>query len=503
MDLETLLKPLLLKKVEGEIAGEVSGLACHSKKVKPGMLFFALTGRREEGWRYAEEAFQKGALAAVVGPECFLQGRPLVRVPAVRPALALLADRFYGYPSRNFRLIGVTGTNGKTTTTHLIDTLFRARGEVTGLLGTVSYRLGNETRAAVATTPEAHDLQALLARLSGLGASHVTMEVSSHALAQDRVLGCCFDVAVLTNITGEHLDYHKSFDAYLKAKTKLFAHMGWSGGDEETGPQAVVLNADSPCYRHLKGWTNGQCITYGIHSPADVRAEELQCGAEGISFRVVSFAGSERFRLPLKGRFNVYNVLAAVAVGLVEGFTLAEMASILASFPGVVGRFEPVEAGQDYLVLVDYAHTPDGLVNALQAAREMTSGRVIVVFGCGGERDRSKRPLMGEAAGRYSDLAFLTDDNPREEDPQQIVAEVIPGLERCRPAEGYRVIPDRREAIAAALASARRGDLVLIAGKGHEDEQVYCGRSVPFSDREVAGELIRGQLEGREKVYAS
>ncbi len=503
MMLEELLKPLLLKNVEGEITGEVSGLACHSEKVGPGALFFSLEGRRGKGWQYAAEAFQNGALAAVVGQDCPLKGCPLVRVPEVRPALALAADRFFGHPSRDFRLIGVTGTNGKTTTTHLIDALFRARGEVTGLLGTINYRLGNETVAATATTPEAPELQGLLARLSALGATHVTMEVSSHALAQDRVLGCRFDIGVLTNITGEHLDFHKTFASYLRAKTKLFAHMGWGGGDCESGPQAVVLNADSRCYRYIRRWTNGQCITYGITAPADVRAEDLHCGPSGISFRVVTFAGSERFRLSLKGSFNIYNALAAISVGLVEGFNLSEMAAILDSFPGVAGRFEPVEAGQDYTVLVDYAHTPDGLVNALKAARELTSGRVITVFGCGGERDRSKRSLMGEAAGGYSDLAILTDDNPRGEDPAQIYAEVMPGLERRFPGEGYRVIPDRREAIAAALAAARRGDLVLIAGKGHEPEQIYRNRSCPFDDRAAARELIRDQSRGEEKYYVN
>ncbi len=501
MDLKTLLEPLLIKKVEGKAGGKVSGLACHSKKVESGTLYFALDGRRSEGWRYAEEAFARGALAAVVDEGCPLRGSPLVRVPAVRPALALLANRFYRYPSRHYRLIGVTGTNGKTTTAHLIDALFRARGEVTGLLGTVGNRLGEKYQAAAATTPEAHELQKMLAQLSAMGAAHVTMEVSSHALALDRVLGCSFDLAVLTNVTSEHLDFHHSFASYLKAKTKLFARMGWDGADGRGVPKAVVLNADSRCYRHIRRRSGVQCLSYAINQPAEVRADKLQCGPGGISFEVISFAGREHFRLPLKGRFNVYNALAAIAAGLVEGFTLAEMAAILESFPGVPGRFEAVEAGQDYQVLIDYAHTPDGLASALRAARELTSGRVITVFGCGGERDRSKRPLMGEAAGRNSDLVFLTDDNPRGEDPRQIMAGVIPGLERRPPAEGYGVIPDRREAIAAALKRAGRGDLVLIAGKGHEVEQIYRERRIHFSDREVVEELIREGAERGRKLY--
>lgn len=496
MALEELLKPLLLKRVEGEIAGEVSGLSCHTGKIEPGALFFSLQGRRGKGWQYAAEAFQKGALAAVVGGDCPLSSLPLVRVPQVRTAMALLADRFFGHPSRDFRLIGVTGTNGKTTTAHLIDALFRARGEVTGLLGTVGCRLGSETVDAAATTPEAPELQKMLARLSQLGAAHVTMEVSSHALAQDRVLGCRFDIAVLTNITGDHLDFHRSFGSYLQAKTSFFAHREWAGGEGSKGPQAAVLNADSRCFRYVRKWTRGQCITYGITAQADVRAEDLHCGPAGITFRLDSFAGSERFRLPLKGRFNVYNALAAISVGLVEGLALSEMSAIFDSFPGVPGRFEAVEAGQDYMVLVDYAHTPDGMTSALQAARELTAGRVITVFGCGGERDRGNRPLMGEAAGGNSDLVILTDDNPRGEAPARIHAEVLPGLERRPPGEGYRVIPHRREAIAEALAAARRGDIVLIAGKGHEAEQVYGDASFPFDDRAAVRELIQAQLEG-------
>lgn len=502
MDLKTLLESLPVKQIEGEVGGEVSGLACHSKKVEPGTLFFALSGSRSEGWPYAGEAVARGALAAVVEQSCPLRGAPLIRVPEVRPALAVLANRFYGHPSRKFKLIGVTGTNGKTTTAHLIEALFRARGEVTGLLGTIGNRLGAESRAAAATTPEAHELQEMLARLSAVGAAHVTMEVSSHALALERVLGCSFDIAVLTNVTGEHLDFHHSFAAYLQAKTKLFARLGRDGGESRSGPQTAVLNADSPFYRYIRRRTGVRCLTYGISRPADLRAGQLRCGAGGISFQVVSPAGRERFQLPLKGRFNIYNALAAIATGLVEGFALTEMAAILETFPGVPGRFEPVEAGQDYHVLVDYAHTPDGLANALQAARELTSGRVITVFGCGGERDRSKRALMGEAAGRYSDLVFLTDDNPRGEDPRQIMAEVIPGLEHRPPAEGYRVVPDRREAIKAALEKASRDDLVLIAGKGHEEEQIYRSRRISFSDRLVAAELIRREAERRSILYA-
>lgn len=496
MPLPVLLESLVVKDVEGGAAGEVTGLAYHSSRVQPGNLFFSLAGRQGEGWRYAREAVERGARAVVVDQNCPVEGMPIIRVPNVRLALALMADRFFGYPSSRFKLIGVTGTNGKTTTTHMIDALFRERGEVTGLLGTVGYRIGEEKLPPLATTPEAPDLQELLSRLAQIKATCVTMEVSSHALEQHRVTGCRFDVAVLTNITGEHLDFHQTFEAYRDAKTRLFARLGW-GGTLKTNAPLAILNADDPCFEYVARWSAGQIITYGIFNRADVRAVEVQPVAEGMVFNVESFTGKLEMVIPLKGRFNVYNALAATAVGLAGGLSLEEIGRTLSRFQGVPGRFETVEAGQDYTVIVDYAHTPDGLENVIKAARDLTSGRIITVFGCGGERDRSKRALMGETAGRLSDLAIVTDDNPRGEDPLQIIQEVVPGLQRFRPAEGYRIITDRREAIKAALEEAGPGDLVLIAGKGHESEQIYRDRVIPFSDRQVARELILAKLRGR------
>jgi UDP-N-acetylmuramoyl-L-alanyl-D-glutamate--2,6-diaminopimelate ligase len=496
MPLAEMLDTLLVKGVEGGVEGDVTGLAYHSARVQPGYLFFSLSGRQGEGWQYAREALNHGAMAVVVDLDCPVEGIPLIRVSDVRLALALLANRFYGNPSGQFRLIGVTGTNGKTSTTHMIDWILRDQGEVTGLLGTVGYRIGGDTLTPLATTPEANDLQELLSRLAGEGASHVTMEVSSHALEQQRVAGCQFDVAVLTNITGEHLDFHQTFEAYRDAKTKFFAWLGWSEVKSARTPVAV-LNADDPCFDYVNRWGCGQKITYGITNPADVRADQIKYGADGLSFQVNTFSGSSEARLPLKGLFNVYNALAAVSTGLVEGLALAEICESLSRFPGVPGRFETVDAGQEYTVVVDYAHTPDGLENVIKTARNITTGRIITVFGCGGERDRSKRALMGEMAGRFSDLAIVTDDNPRGEDPLQIIQEVLPGLQRYRPAEGYRIISDRRKAISTALDEAGSGDLVLIAGKGHEAEQIYHDRVIPFSDRSVARELILAKLRGR------
>lgn len=486
MPLHTLLEPLLLKTVEGRVEGEkeVIGLADHSAQVQPGYLFFALDGRHARGWEYVREALARGAPAAVVSREAPLHNLPLVRVPEVRLALALLADRFYGSPSRRLSLIGVTGTNGKTTTTHLVEALYRYHGVKTGLIGTIRYRIGDEAHPALATTPEAGDLQKILAQMRQCGVTRVAMEVSSHALEQHRVTGCRFAVAVLTNITSEHLDFHRTFEAYLEAKTKLFAALDCTG--------VAVLNADDPHCAAVSRRCTAQKITYGITTAvADLRAEGISFDRRGVSFRVTGAFGTVPFTLPIPGLFTVYNALAAAAVGLVEGYSLTEISAALAGVRGVPGRFEPVNAGQDFQVVVDYAHTPDGLENVLRVGRQITAGRIITVFGCGGERDRSKRAPMGEAAMRYSDLAIVTNDNPRGEDPERIFREIMPGLQGPAGCGGeYRIIPDRRAAIAAALQAARRGDLVLIAGKGHEDQQVLKDRVIPFSDRRVVQELL-------------
>lgn len=492
--LEKLLEALVVKSVEGDLQGEVSGLVHDSRKVKPGTLFFSISGRRTQGWLYAREAIAHGARAVVVDRNCPIKGVPLVRVPDVRLALALLADRFYGSPSRSFKLIGVTGTNGKTTTAHMIDALFRGSGEVTGLLGTVGCRIGDHCMPSPATTPEADELQAMFSRLASIGATHVTMEVSSHALELKRVDGCHFNIAVLTNITSEHLDFHHTFEAYRNAKTRLFSQMGW-GEDRDSKQPMAILNADDPCFEYVSRRSAGQIVTYGIHNPADVRASGVRQDEQGIFFQVESFAGIEGLKIPLKGRFNVYNALAAIASGLAEGLPLPDICTCLTHFSGVPGRFELVEAGQDFYVVVDYAHTPDGLENVIKTARDLSAGRIITVFGCGGERDRSKRSLMGEVAGRLSDLAIVTDDNPRGEESQQIMREVITGLQICRPREGYRIIADRKQAIRIALDEAGSGDLVLIAGKGHETEQIYHDRIIPFNDRQVAQEMIMTKLK--------
>ncbi len=497
ISLQKLIQPLISKQTEGSVEGLVTGLAYHSTGVKAGDLFFCLDGRRHRGWEFAAEAIDRGALAVVLDQDAPVKVSPAIRVPDVRLALALISDVYYGHPSGKLRLIGVTGTNGKTTTTYFVESLFRARGEITGLLGTVSYRIGEDIIPAEATTPEACDLQRLLCKMGREGVKHAVMEVSSHALEQKRVLGCRFAVAVLTNVTGEHLDFHHDFESYVKSKAKLFASLG--GTLVEKGvPKAAIINADDPCFLEVEECCPGQKISYGIYREADLKAGEIKFYPRGTSFTLRAFGEKTGIELPVPGLFNIYNALAAIGVGLVEGLGLEEMSRTLSGVKTVPGRFEFVDQGQDFEIVIDYAHTPDGLENVLKTGRKLSRGRLITVFGCGGERDRSKRALMGEVAGRYSDLSIITNDNPRGEDPEQIFKEILPGV---IPAE-YLVVPDRRKAISQALQAARQGDMVIIAGKGHEGYQVFKDQTVPFSDRQVAAELIIKILSGRGKTDA-
>lgn len=488
--LEKLLQPLVSKAIEGKVEGLVTGLAYHSARVEAGNLFFCLAGRRYRGWEFAAEALSRGALAVVVEQGAPVKVSPAIRVPDLRLALALISDVFYRHPSRRLRLIGVTGTNGKTSTTHFAESLFKARGEVTGLLGTVGYRVGENSFPAEATTPEACDLQRLLSKMNREGVKHAVMEVSSHALEQKRVLGCQFAVAVVTNITGEHLDFHHDFESYLKSKVKLFVSLGGTLV-ERSGPKIAVINADDPCFHRIEECCLGQKITYGVYREADLQAREIMHYPRGVSFNLAAFGEQTEIELPVPGLFNVYNALAAIGVGLAEGLSLPEMSRTLSRVKAAPGRFEFVDQGQDFEIVVDYAHTPDGLENVLKTGRDLSRGRLITVFGCGGERDRSKRVLMGEVAGRYSDLSIVTNDNPRGEDPDQIFKEIVPGLTSAE----YLIVPDRREAIYKALQAAKQGDLVIIAGKGHEGYQVFKDRVVPFSDRQVAAELVAKMLE--------
>jgi UDP-N-acetylmuramoyl-L-alanyl-D-glutamate--2,6-diaminopimelate ligase len=388
-------------------------------------------------------------------------------------------------------MIGVTGTNGKTTVTYLGKGMLEAAGRHVGLVGTVGYLVGSERLSASHTTPGSVDLQRLLGKMVGAGLDAAVMEVSSHALALDRTSGCEFDIAVFTNLTQDHLDFHGSMEEYFRAKLRLFTGLG--SGAKKSAPKRAIINIDDPRGDAVCRACAVPVWTYAIDGRADIRAESVRLSLAGTSFRVEAPAGSFMVESRLVGRHNVYNLLAAVGVGLHEGLSHEQITRGLAAVATVPGRFERVEAGQSFTVVVDYAHTEDALDRLLSAAQTLKTGRVITVFGCGGDRDRGKRPKMGRVAALKSDLVFLTSDNPRTENPADILAEVeagiqaVPSSERCR----YEVIADRRSAIEAAIEAAHPADMVLIAGKGHEDYQIIGATRLPFDDRQVAREAIQ------------
>ena len=479
------LAPAVQGEVRGDAGTMVTDVVLDTRTVVPGALFCCVPGARVDGHDLAGKALDAGAAALCVQRPLDLEAPQLV-VPNVRDALAPLATAFFDHPSGRFDLVGVTGTNGKTTTTYMLEAIFRAAGRVPGVLGTVEVRVGDERRPAVHTTPEAPDLQRLLAEMADAGVQAAAMEVSSHGLALHRVDGTRFTAAIFTNLTQDHLDFHTDLDDYYLAKRRLF-----------TAPFTPlgVVNVDDLHGRRLAGTAEVATVTTGTADDAEWRATEVTAALEGTSFRLSSPAGSRLVRLRLAGQFNVANALGALAAADALGIDLATAVAGLEALAGVPGRFERVDAGQPFTVLVDYAHTPDSLDNLLRAARAVTGGRVIVVFGCGGDRDRAKRPLMGEIAGRLADVAVVTSDNPRSEAPEAIVAQVAEGVARSAGPDGFLVEVDRRAAIRAALAMAGPGDAVLVAGKGHEQGQEFAGgRKLPFDDRLVAAEELRALL---------
>ncbi len=478
--LATLLADLGEHEVRGDPGVAITDVAYRSAEVRPGALFFCVPGAQADGHDYAGEAVRSGAAALVV--ERFLAlPVPQVRVPSVREVMGPMAAAFFGRPAEKLTLVGVTGTNGKTTTTYLLESVFRAAGITPGLIGTTGARIAGEAVPYERTTPEAPDLHRLLATMVDRGVRAVAMEASSHGLHQHRVGGLRFTCAVFTNLSQDHLDYHASMEEYFAAKARLFT---------PAMSEAAAVNADSAEGRRLLR-PDLPAVTYGLEAGADVRGSDVRTSRSGIGFRV----GAVEVRSRLRGLFNVYNCLAALAAARVLGIEAATAARGIAAVEGVPGRVEPVEVGQDFLVMVDYAHTPDGIENVLRAARPLVGrgGRLIAVFGAGGDRDRGKRPLMGRAATSLADLTVITSDNPRSEDPLAIIADIEPGAREGGGA--YVVEPDRRAAIRLAVRAARGGDVVVIAGKGHETGQEVAGRGIPFDDRQVAAEELRGLLE--------
>ncbi|MFB9325426.1 UDP-N-acetylmuramoyl-L-alanyl-D-glutamate--2,6-diaminopimelate ligase [Paenibacillus aurantiacus] len=491
MKLERLASLLRTARLTGGADTEITDMQTDSRAVKIGDLFICLPGHTQDGHLYAPQAVERGAAALVVERKLDLPVPQLI-VKSARLAMAVLADAFFARPSQSVKLIGITGTNGKTTTTYLIERILQDAGHAPGVIGTVERRFAGQSHPMARTTPEALELQRYLAQMRDAGTDYCAMEVSSHALEQGRVKGCRFRTAVFTNLTQDHLDYHGSMERYAQAKGLLFSRLGNEYGTEESDRAYAVLNADDAASETFAKMTAAEVITYGVDSPADVRATDIRITAHGTSFRVETFQGSSDITLQMAGKFNVYNALAAIAAALLENVALPQIKASLESLPGVPGRVEAVQAGQPFAVIVDYAHTPDGLENVLKAVKEFAAGKVICVFGCGGDRDRTKRPIMGQISARYADYSFVTSDNPRTEEPLQILADIEAGLHADSVStERYELIEDRREAIQKAVEMASPDDVVLIAGKGHETYQTIGTVNYDFDDREVAKEAIR------------
>jgi UDP-N-acetylmuramoyl-L-alanyl-D-glutamate--2,6-diaminopimelate ligase len=489
MTIQRILQGVRLRK---ELPGDlgrlpVSGLEYDSRRVEPGFLFFAFPGARADGREFASQAMEKGAVATVSelpAPDGF-PGR-WIEVEHGRQALALAARNFYGEaasgnPAKRLMLTGVTGTNGKTTTTFLIDAVLRAAGMTTALLGTIEYRLAGEVRPAVNTTPESLDLYRLFHELEQAGGTHATMEVSSHALALGRVYGITFHTAVFTNLTRDHLDFHRTMEDYFAAKRLLFAPQ------DNAAPEWAVINFDDEYGRRIS--PASRTLRYGFQAGADLRGSSLEMNFEGLRFTVEHAGARVPLTSPLVGKFNAYNILAACGTALSYGLDWNTITRAIANSPRVPGRFESVQQGQPFLIVVDYAHTDDALRNVISVARELHPKRVITLFGCGGDRDRTKRPLMAQAAAQLSDYVVLTSDNPRSEDPLGIMNDALVGLRRFD--TPHTIEPDRAKAIRAALKEAQTGDIVILAGKGHETYQVLKDRVIHFDDREVARDVLR------------
>jgi UDP-N-acetylmuramoyl-L-alanyl-D-glutamate--2,6-diaminopimelate ligase len=474
---------------KGPLDRPISGLAIDSRRVVPGALFFALPGLRTDGAGFIDEAVSRGAVAIVTQtmPPVPPAKVTFIRVADARASLAGVAQRYYKFPDRDMTVVGVTGTNGKTTVTYLLKHLLNGDQRV-GLLGTISYDLGARTVPSFRTTPEALDVFGMMAQMRDAGCRHAVMEVSSHGIDQQRVRGIRFGAAVFTNLTRDHLDYHKTLDRYFDVKARLFT------GETGSAPKVAVVNADDPYGEKLVAKLKARAdtpatgiVTYGESAAADVRAENVQLHFTRTTFRLVWPGGAHDVDSPLIGRYNVSNLLAAVATAWGLGRDPSVILARLKSFQGVPGRMERIDAGQPFNVLVDYAHTDDALRNALGMLRAITPGRVLVVFGCGGNRDRTKRPLMTRAVQEVADFAFATADNPRTEAIAQIFDDMRTGV--TAPGK-ITWIDDRRRAISLALDMAKPGDCLLIAGKGHESVQEFADTVFPFDDRQVVRELL-------------
>lgn len=479
MTLSELLKDVNIKKIDGGGSMKISGIACDSRKVKPGNVFVCITGYETDGHKYAKSAVENGAVAVVAEHDLPTVDVPCVIVDNTRKAMSEMAATFYDYPYKKFKLIGITGTNGKTTTTYLIKSILEHLGKKVGLIGTNQNMIGDMIMEPSRTTPDSLELMQLFDMIASHNVDYVVMEVSSHALALDRVTACTFDVGAFTNITQDHLDFHKTMEEYLAAKSILFNICN-------TG----VVNKDDARSEYLI--ENARCrnmITYGINQDCDLKASNIILNEDGVKFDINYGGMEEHVDLPIPGEFSVYNALTAIGCCMAENIPLDLAVDGLHSAKGVKGRIEIVRTpGTNYTVIIDYAHTPDGLLNVINAIRGFAKGRIVTLFGCGGDRDASKRPIMGKIAGELSDFCIVTSDNPRTEDPEKIIKQVVEGVKQtdC----DYEVITNRFSAIEYALDHAKKNDIILLAGKGHETYQVLGKDTIKFDEREIVQKLL-------------
>ncbi len=486
MKLTDLLAVLPEKTISGSPDSlNIGGIVYDPLRVESDFLYVAINIYTQldkieipDGHNHVKDAIANGAKAVVLEKDMKLPDSVVkIIVPNSRYALSLLANKFYHYPSRDIRMIGITGTNGKTTTTHIIDSIFSQQYR-TGLIGTLYYKINGVIYKSKDTTPEPPDLQAIFTQMKQMHVDYCAMEVSSHGIEFFRVEGVNYNVAIFTNLTQDHLDFHKTIESYRNAKLKLFS---WIEKDGH-----AIINNDDPSAHYFRDATKAQVLTYGIENPADIMAKDIDIHIKGMAFTLTTPTGDIRVQPRLVGTFNIYNILAAVGAAVSQGIDPETIKTGLEQPIHVAGRFELVDCGQPFSVVVDYAHTPDGIDNVLKLARALNPRRVITVFGCGGDRDKDKRPLMGQVVSEYSDFFIITADNPRNEDPEHIARDIKTGLKHTN----FEEIIDRRQAIARAIEVAEEGDIVMLLGKGHETTQTLKDKTIPFNDVEVARELI-------------
>ena len=489
--LKDIISTLDVQQVQGDQNVSIQDITADSRAVKPNSLFIALDGATVDGHNYIDKAVAAGAVAVIVSkPVTVPDDVCVITVSDTRQAMMVCVPYFFDYPANRMRMVGVTGTNGKTTTTHMIRHILKAQGHKVGVIGTVHIMIGDTSYPIHNTTPDVVDLQHILHQMVQENVEYCVMEVSSHALALGRVSGVEFDTAVFTNLTQDHLDFHKTFENYLAAKCKLFEQV--SASDQVKDNKGAVINIDDSYGHRVMEKTTAPTITYSTLGKGTLNASDVHMSTKNSQYTVNYKGESYPVSMNTTGLFNVYNTLAAIGACLQEGISMEAIDTALKTFSSVPGRFELIEEGQDFAVVVDYAHTPDGLQNILETAKAIKENRIIIVFGCGGDRDATKRPIMGRIAAEYGDKIYVTSDNPRTEDPVQIVKDVEVGVkEALRNGTSYEVIVDRREAINHAIHDAKAGDIVIIAGKGHENYQILKNETIHFDDREEARKALK------------